>query len=154
MAEIKKILFAFELADISTEVAAWAELMGLRFDAEIHLLHVIPDLEYFHTPYAAPPQRFNDEEELRSKAHSLVSQFCAGQMKAPVTIAIRVGRPVETILDYIRTQGISLVLAGTHGRTGLDRMIFGSVTDRLLRLSPVPVLCIGPQHQPRQGGEP
>lgn len=144
MAELKKILFAFEAAKISDEIAPWVELLGERFGAEVQLLHVVPEMDYFHTPYSPSPQRLDNEEDLKRRAHALISKFCAERLDVQIKIAVQVGRPVEAILEHIKTEEISLVVVGTHGRSGLDRMIFGSVTDRLLRLSPVPVLCIGP----------
>lgn len=144
MAELKKILFAFETAEISDEIAPWVELLGSRFDAEVQLLHVVPGLEYLHSPYSPSPQLFDHEEELKHRAHALISKFCAERLDTPIKIAVQVGRPVEVILEHINTEEISLVVVGTHGRSGLDRGILGSVTDRLLRLSPVPVLCIRP----------
>ena len=144
MAELKKILFAFETAEISDQIAPWVELLARRFEAELQLLHVVPEVEYLHSPYSPSLQRFDHEEELKHRAHALISKFCAERLDVPIIIAVQVGRPVEVILEHIKTEEISLVVVGTHGRSGLDRRIFGSVTDRLLRLSPVPVLCIRP----------
>jgi nucleotide-binding universal stress UspA family protein len=144
MAELKKILFAFEAAEISDEIAPWVELLASRFDAEVQLLHVVPALDYFHTPYSSSPQHLDNEEVLKRRAHALISKFCAERLDVPIKIAVQVGRPVEVILEHIKTEEISLVVVGTQGRSGLDRRILGSVTDRLLRLSPVPVLCIRP----------
>jgi hypothetical protein len=63
MAELKKILFAFEAAEISDEIAPWVELWARRFEAELQLLPVAPELEYLHSPYSPSPQRFDHEEE-------------------------------------------------------------------------------------------
>jgi len=55
---------------------------------------------------------------------------------------VRVGVPHEAIVDYVRERGIDLVVMGTHGRTGLDRVLLGSTTERVLRTSPAPVLTV------------
>lgn len=59
-----------------------------------------------------------------------------------VATAVLAGTPVETILDYVADEGIELVVMGTHGRTGVDRYLLGSVTERVVRGSDVSVLVI------------
>ena len=55
---------------------------------------------------------------------------------------VAAGDPVETILDYAASVGADLVVMGTHGRRGLDRYLLGSTTERVVRLSSVPVLTV------------
>ena len=142
MADLKKIMFASETAEVSDEIAPWVELLGSRFDAKAQLLHVVPKLNYLHSPYSASPQLFDPEENRKHRAHALISKICSERLDVPIKNAAQVGRPVEVILKQIKTEKISLLGVGTHGRSGLNRRIFGSVTNRLLRLSPVPALCI------------
>ena len=56
--------------------------------------------------------------------------------------AVKVGDPVETILDYAVSVGADLMIMGTHGRRGLDRYLLGSTTERVVRRSSVPVLTV------------
>lgn len=144
MAEIEKILFAYEFAGISQEMAPWVELMCKGFDAEVHVLHVVPEIDYYQVPYAIPPSRLDDQEELLRRAEQKVREFCDRHLHVRFTISVASGDPAEIILQTIRSEKISIAVLGTHGRKGLDRMIFGSVTDKILRKSPVPVFCIGP----------
>jgi nucleotide-binding universal stress UspA family protein len=58
-------------------------------------------------------------------------------------IALAEGKPAEAILEYVSTHTIDLILMASHGRSGLSRWAFGSVAEKVLRQSPVPVL-IGP----------
>ncbi len=58
-------------------------------------------------------------------------------------IALAEGKPAEAILDYVTTHAIDLIVMASHGRSGLSRWAFGSVAEKVLRQSPVPVL-IGP----------
>nr|WP_256421809.1 universal stress protein [Halobellus rarus] len=57
------------------------------------------------------------------------------------------GNPHEEILDYVSEYGIDMVIMGTHGRTGLDRVVIGSVAERVVRQSPVPVLTVRGEEQ-------
>jgi len=61
--------------------------------------------------------------------------------------AIRFGNPVEEICGYIRRQGIDLLVVGTHGRTGINRVLMGSVAERLVRETPSAVLTVGGRHK-------
>jgi nucleotide-binding universal stress UspA family protein len=54
------------------------------------------------------------------------------------------GRAAETILDYAEKNNIELILMSTHGRSGISRWTFGSVADKVVRHSPVPVLVVSP----------
>jgi nucleotide-binding universal stress UspA family protein len=57
------------------------------------------------------------------------------------------GDPAEEILKYIAQEKVDLVIMGTHGRKGLDRVLFGSVANEVVKKSPVPVLTINPYRQ-------
>jgi nucleotide-binding universal stress UspA family protein len=54
------------------------------------------------------------------------------------------GGAAEEILKYIQTEGIDLLIMGTHGRKGLDKIIFGSVAEQVVKSSSVPVFLINP----------
>jgi len=146
MAQIEKILFAMELSEISDQIVEWVNLMVQRFDAEIHVQHVVPELRGIGVPYAVAPANLDDQGKLIEKAEKELSKFCNRCLDNDFTpqIQVSVGHPAEEIIKYIHSAGISMVVIGTHGRGGLDRSIFGSVADRVLRFSPVPVLCINP----------
>jgi nucleotide-binding universal stress UspA family protein len=54
------------------------------------------------------------------------------------------GDAAQEVLNYIQSEGIDLVIMGTHGRKGLEHIIFGSVAERVVKHSPVPVLTVNP----------
>jgi nucleotide-binding universal stress UspA family protein len=58
--------------------------------------------------------------------------------------AIRLGVPHEVICEYVTDQDVDLVVMGTHGRTGIEHALLGSVTERVVRLADVPVLTVRP----------
>ena len=57
---------------------------------------------------------------------------------------VLLGDPAEEILKYAQSEGIDLIIIGTHGRKGLEHIIFGSVAERVVKKSPVPVLTVNP----------
>ncbi len=52
------------------------------------------------------------------------------------------GSPAQEIVEYAEDEGIDLIVMGTHGRSGVDRLLLGSVAERVVRTSPVPVLTV------------
>jgi nucleotide-binding universal stress UspA family protein len=60
----------------------------------------------------------------------------------PVETAILQGNPHERIIDYADENGVDLIVMGTHGRTGVDRYLLGSVTERVVRTADAPVLTV------------
>ena len=57
---------------------------------------------------------------------------------------VLIGDIAEEIIKYIKANGINLVIIGTHGRKGMDRIILGSIADRVIKSAPVPVLSVNP----------
>lgn len=64
------------------------------------------------------------------------------------TVQVPVGDPAAAIVVQAQRAGVDLIIMGTHGRCGLDRALFGSVAERVLKHSPVPVLTVNPLRLP------
>jgi nucleotide-binding universal stress UspA family protein len=144
--EVSKILFAMELAQITNHIIPWVDYMARTMQSELHLIHVIPRLDYYAVPYASDPMLGDNQEELLRKGRDKVDELCEEHLQTdPAKLHVVIGDPVEEILRVIDSENISLVVMGTQGRRGLDRALFGSVADRVLRLSPVPVFCVTPR---------
>lgn len=146
MPEVKKILFPLELSSISHSIVPWASLTAKRFEAELHVLHVVPSLDYWSVAYASEHLSADGDIGLIRTAQTKLAEFCLEQFPSneqPIQAVVS-GHPPAEIIKYAQEQGMDLLLMGTHGRRGLDRAVFGSVMDRVLRHSPVPVLCVHP----------
>lgn len=121
-----------ECADIAMD---HAEDLAIRYDARLHLLCVV-DPRIIET--GPDRDRIEDEStEIVENAHATVSE-------AGVTVerAIRTEVPHRAILQYVSDQEIDIVVMGTHGRTGVERHLLGSVTEKVVRLSDTPVLTV------------
>lgn len=112
--------------------------LAKTYSATVHLLYVVE-------PVAVSSVQLEMlEEELRRRGE-VVLQELAGRAKSQEVTAItelRSGRPAEEILEYVDENEMDLVVMGTHGRTGLDRYLIGSVTEKVVRLSEKPVLTV------------
>jgi nucleotide-binding universal stress UspA family protein len=109
-----------------------------RFDASVHALSVI-DSRFRPMEYDPVVERAEQEAETALEA---VASRCAAA-GVPVERHLRRGVPHEEILEAIDAYSVDLVVMGTHGRTGLDRIAnLGSVTERVVRAAPVSVLTV------------
>ncbi|KMY69127.1 hypothetical protein AAU61_06330 [Desulfocarbo indianensis] len=146
MPEVKKILFPLEFAKISPAVVPWVEFYAQQFNAELHVLHVVPYSSFLGTPYAAEIFKAQDEAGLIRKAEQSVGHFINEHFAKPSSVVTKCvsGDPANEIVKYAEAQGIDLIIVGTHGKHGLDRSLYGSVVDLVLRYAKMPVLCFNP----------
>jgi nucleotide-binding universal stress UspA family protein len=146
MKEVYKILFPADLSEASSKLAPEVIAMAQKFSAEIHLLFVASSFEKFKTFYIPHPSLKNFGDEVlqggQKKLAEFVEEFFADYPK--LKTAVVQGDPAEEILKYIVDQKVDLVIMGTHGRKGLDRILFGSVATQVVQKSPAPVLTINP----------
>ncbi len=72
-----------------------------------------------------------------------------GPKNIKIHLAVELGPPAETIIDYSHQKPIDIIVMATHGRTGLQRWVYGSVADKVLRGAGVPVLLVRAHDQPK-----
>ncbi|MFC7070555.1 universal stress protein [Halobaculum lipolyticum] len=94
-------------------------------------------------------------DTLESDARASVDEVAERGEAADVTVvtALRTGVTHREILDYAEEEDVDLIVMGTHGRTGLDRYLLGSVTEKVVRLSDVPVLTVRQREDGAAGGD-
>ena len=118
------------------EACTLAELSG----ATVHVLSVVDE--------SASPMRFGPEtvSELETAGERIVADAAAAVADTGLDVVpvVRLGTPWQVVLRYCTDEGIDLVVLGQHGQTGLERLLLGSVTDRVLRSADIPVLVVPP----------
>ena len=146
MKAFKKILFPVDFSDVSPKIAPWVRMVAERFEAQIHLLFVARRLAYFSDVYVTPVAIESFEGGVIKGWETKMEEFVEMHFEKYPAIKPKVllGDAADRILNYILSEGIDLVIMGTHGRKGLERILFGSVADRVIKMSPVPVLSINP----------
>ena len=145
--EVKKIVVPFAFDETSEQSFEFAVGIAHRFGASIHAVHAVDP------PIASPSVVFGGaetmtvpsegERDARDKLNEIVQRRSA--LGVPIESSVRVGDPARVIVDLVKEQGADLVVIGTHGRRGLARVFLGSVAEKVVRTSPVPVLTI-PHH--------
>ena len=144
MKPLDKILIAVDFSDNSSYAFDYALTLAKQFSAQLILLHVINepvDLRGFYVPHISFEQL---EKEIESGAASMMEKFCQEKLKdfTGYQTSIVSGIPYEEIIRKAQESDSSLIVLGTHGRTGLDHLIFGSTAERVVRGSTCPVLTI------------
>jgi len=136
----KKILFPVDLSEVSPKIAPYVKEVASKFGAEVHLV-----FEHFTSIYVPHPSVRNFEAEIVKGAEKKLDEFVKDHFRGVSPKAqVILGDAAEEILKYVRSEGIDLVIMGTHGRKGLEKIVFGSVAERVVQKSPVPVLTINP----------
>lgn len=146
MKKFEKVLYATDFSETSEHAFDYAFSMVKGFDAKLIVMHVINepvDLRGFYVPHISFEKL---EEEISTGADKLMQKFCRTKIKdfTNYETYITSGIPYEEIIKKSREIGASIIVIGTHGRSGIDHLLFGSTAERVVRSAPCPVLTVGP----------
>jgi nucleotide-binding universal stress UspA family protein len=148
MITLKNILVTTDLSDHSLAALEYASTLSILYGANLYLLHVKdlspPPMYGVHLPDFGA-ERFV-QETLEEGVRDLEA-FTRNNLSPDLrfTPVVRVGRPVEEINRFARDENVDLIVMATHGWTGLKHVLLGSVAEKVVRTSPVPVLTVKPR---------
>ncbi len=149
MKEVKNILYPIALTDISKRVAPYVVTLARQLDAKVHLIHVLRRFDWFVDTYVSDPPKpdfkriaSDFEGQVLKQAHQKLESFVKKHLKDVQVADAKVvsGTHYKQILDYVDTAGIDLIIMG-RGNT-IQKVVFGSVAEKVSRLSPVPVMLV------------
>ncbi len=134
------ILVPTDGSDAAEAAIEQAVGQAVAFEATLHALFVV------ELAAASPMQITLDTviHRLEAEGERVTGRIAEAAEAAGIeaVTSVRHGVADEAILDYVEEQDVDLVVMGTHGRRGVDRYLLGSVTERVVRRSPVPVLTV------------
>jgi universal stress protein A len=144
MKRFEKILLATDFSDYSEVACEYALTLASTFNSSLQVVHVINepvDLRGFYVPHISFEQL---EKEIETSAATMMETFCRDNLKdfSNFETSVVTGIPYEEIIRVATEKESSLIIIGTHGRTGLDHLIFGSTAERVVRSAPCPVMTI------------
>ncbi len=146
MPEIKRILCPIDLSDHSKTVAGYASMYAKLSNASILAVYAAPTLTQYTGFHVQPNTIDSFVGEIVSGAEATMSTFVAECFAGvEVDYKIVVGYAAEEIIALAEEENIDLIVMGTHGRSGIDRMLFGSVAEKVVKGAPVPVLTVRPK---------
>lgn len=142
MANYQQIVCATDFSASSTAAIQHAGRLAQQMGATLHLLHVVQDP--LQQPWAAEAYVMNLGDltaEWQQHAEKELARIASG-LSAKTEVAVRLGRPITEILQYVDDVHADLLVAGTHGHGAIAHLILGSVAERLVRQSKCPVLTV------------
>ncbi len=141
---VKNVLFATDFSEASEAALPYAAAFSAHFGSQLHLTHVLPDVKLLR-PGAPDPAVFGPiYEDAHSNAQDKMKRLSRRVKDLPHHTYLRHGEIPLIVSAMVQELSIDLVIAGTHGRTGLGRLIMGSVAEEILRQAACPVLTVGP----------
>ena len=145
MLQLDRILSPVDFSSNSKRALDHAAVMARWYEAELVALHVVPLLPTvfgFPSPVAMGTDPATSEAVARELSGFVAE---AATVVKTVTPVVREGSPAVEILHYAAENDVDLVVLGTHGRSGFERFMLGSVTEKVVRKAPCPVLTV-PRH--------
>lgn len=148
MRAIKKIVCALDLAELTPDVAEYASMVARTMNAELVVVYVAPSLTQYSAFEIQPKalESFVGEiSEGASKTMREVMEEHFGGLKAESRVLS--GHPADEIIKAAEQENADLIIMGTHGRRGVDLLIFGSVADNVVKNAYMPVLTFRPRKE-------
>ncbi|MGA8490049.1 MAG: universal stress protein [Terriglobales bacterium] len=155
---IQRILCPIDFSEFSTRAFRHALSLAEHYQASLVALHVVEMWKYPYADYAAVDggDYANLRESLCKGGKQHLQDFVNQHRHEGIhpELAICEGRASDSILSFAQTEKFDLIVMGTHGRRGFDRLMLGSATDRVMREASCPVLAVcQPPHDAVAAGE-
>ncbi len=138
---VRRILVPMDFSASSRLALDHAKELAMTYGAEIHLLHVVEEIA-MPAAYGMEPISFAVPDIIQSSEKALADIAEQDIGYEHVQVQSVAGYPAITILDYIDENDVDLVTIATHGRTGLDRLLLGSVAEKVVRRASCPVFTV------------
>lgn len=138
----RKILFATDLSTAAEKALPYALEIARRYGAMLYVVHAIAPAGYPYAPVAAWPKLEEEEERFRLEAKQRLERIL---QETPHETNFLPGQVLPVVRELIEAKNIDLLVIGTHGRTGMDKVVLGSAAEQIFREAPCPVLTVGPR---------
>ena len=143
---VKRILVPVDFSDNSPKIFKAAANVARKFAAELTCLYVVQDfIDYDGFAIELMPMT-QFHEEMQASAKKKMTEFMRENLPHDLTVSssVRVGDAGEEIVAFAAQEKIDLIVIGTHGYKGLDRILFGSVAAQVVKTAACPVLTVNP----------
>jgi nucleotide-binding universal stress UspA family protein len=145
MLEVKLILCPIDFSEFSARAYRYALSLAEHYRAKLVAQHVVDLSRYPYADYVAARGDYQAfSRALCEGGEEQLQEFVKDHPRDGIQpeLDVGMGTPADLILSFSQAHKADLIVMGTHGRRGFDRLVLGSVTDRVMRKSPCPVLTI------------
>ena len=143
---VKNVLFATDFSATSEVALPYATAICRHFGSALHIAHVLSDASILMmtggVDYVSMSTIY---EDAHTEAREKLDQISGRLQGVPHHNYVRHGQVWENLAGIVQDEEIDLIVLGTHGRTGLGKLLLGSVAEDILRHAPCPVLTVGPK---------
>ena len=142
MIDIKNILCPVDHSDCSKEALKYAVSFAIKDNSKLYLLHVIDICAFDESINAMTPQIPDDETlaQLKTKLLDCIPEEMRDDMNVEALVVQ--GIPFVEIISTAKRNDVDMIVLGSHGRTGISHMMMGSVSEKVVRKAPCPVLTV------------
>ncbi|OUO55314.1 universal stress protein [Desulfovibrio sp. An276] len=143
---VRKIMCAVDLSEDSKPIATYTAKMAKALGAKVLVIYAAPSLSQY-VGFHVPPNTIETfVDEIISGADENMKAFVEENFQGVEAEGkVLVGYASEEILRHSVEDGCDLIVMGTHGRKGIDRILFGSVAEKVVQNSTIPVLTVRPE---------
>jgi len=143
MSRVKKILTSTDFSELSKLGVGYALEVARDTSAEVIVYHTID----FSGEWADKRNEVRAHPDLLEHSRKRLDEFLAENFSECINLVevrpiVEIGAPVQNIIEKAREEGVDMIVLSTHGRTGLDHIILGSVTEKVVARAPCPVLVV------------
>jgi len=151
--EMKKVLISLDYDPTAEKVAETGYALAKEMKAEVFLLHVISNMEYYTSTVYTPIMGYGDlgnagltrvytAEDLRQETQKYLDKSKEHLRDESIQTVIAEGESADAILRVANELNINLIVMGTHSRRWLDKVLVGSVTEKVLHKSKIPLFIV------------
>ena len=143
--QLKSILCPIDFSDFSAAAYQYALSLAEYYNANVAALHVVEFWKYPYAEYAAQEADYAKFSRALCEGGELQLQRFVGQYSAgglQPKLMVHQGNAPRCILSVAEKESMEVIVMGTHGRRGFDRLVLGSTTDRVIRKAACPVLIV------------
>jgi len=139
---VERILVPIDFSDHTDLLLDHVREIAHAYDSGIDLVHVVEPVS-LPTAYGNAPLKV-DADEIKEDARQVLDDYCDALRTEGLDVLghLRVGHPADEVLTVAESHGADLVCIATHGRTGVERLLMGSVAEKVVRMAPSPVFTV------------
>ena len=144
--DFKRILFPTDFSEASENAALCALSLAQRYDAKLYVLHVVnltEDTSGFYVPHISYEKL---DEEMKAAAGKMMEKFTSRFFRGFENLesSVLAGEPYKEIIKAVKGSRIDVIVMGSAGKGKVDRFLFGSTAERVMRKVLIPVLIVPP----------
>jgi nucleotide-binding universal stress UspA family protein len=141
-----RILVPTDFSPPSDAALEYARILASKFGSTLRILHVVDDpsasSDFVSDGFAPSTEEIQDALAAHARKRLEHLMTSVDRLRFHAYVDAVVGTPAAAIIDYAGSTGTSLIVMGTHGRTGMAHLLMGSVAEQVVRTAPCPVLTV------------